>query len=168
MLPRAIPGDTPTPWKRVSADSSVIAGRLARMSTKEHRLSSLCAKQAFLPVSPANRSGLKDAPGAQARTPVFRDSHHSGLVFRARLTAWGSIFVEASLNKLFDFFERALGIGSFTTNLQFRSLSRRQHHQTHDALAIYLFTLLFHPHLRPKTTRNFNEKGGGPRMQTEP
>ncbi len=47
------------------------------MSTKEHRLSSLCAKQAFLPVSPANRSGLKDALGAQARMPVFRDSRHS-------------------------------------------------------------------------------------------
>jgi hypothetical protein len=31
------------------------------MSTKEHRLSGLCAKQAFLPVSPANRSGLKAA-----------------------------------------------------------------------------------------------------------
>jgi hypothetical protein len=33
------------------------------MSTKEHRLSNLCAKQAFLPVSPANRSGLKAALG---------------------------------------------------------------------------------------------------------
>jgi hypothetical protein len=47
------------------------------MSTKEHRLSSLCAKQAFLPVSPANRSGLKAALGAQARMPVFRDSRLS-------------------------------------------------------------------------------------------
>ena len=27
-----------------------------------------------------------------------------------------SIFIEASLNELFDFFERALGIGSFATN----------------------------------------------------
>jgi hypothetical protein len=47
------------------------------MSTKEHRLSSLWAKQAFLPVSPVNRSGLKDALGPQARMPVFRDSRHS-------------------------------------------------------------------------------------------
>jgi hypothetical protein len=47
------------------------------MSTKEHRLSNLCAKQAFLPVSPANRSRLKAALGAQARMPVFRDSSHS-------------------------------------------------------------------------------------------
>ncbi len=47
------------------------------MLTKEHRLSSLCAKQAFLPVSPASRSGLQAAPGAQARMPVFRDSRHS-------------------------------------------------------------------------------------------
>src|SRR6267378_3436389 len=84
MLPRAIPGDTPTPWKRVSADSSVIAGRLARMSTKEHRLSSLCAKQAFLPVLPSDRSGLKAALGAQARMPVFRDNRHS------RMKVYGS------------------------------------------------------------------------------
>jgi hypothetical protein len=47
------------------------------MSTKEHRLSSLCAKQAFLPVLPANRSGLKAALAAQAKMPVFRDSRHS-------------------------------------------------------------------------------------------
>jgi len=47
------------------------------MSTKEHRLSSLCAKQAFLPVLPANRSGLKAALGAQAKMPVFRDRRHS-------------------------------------------------------------------------------------------
>jgi hypothetical protein len=47
------------------------------MSTKEHRLSNLCAKQAFVPVSPANRSGLKAPLGAQARMPVFRDSRHS-------------------------------------------------------------------------------------------
>src|SRR2546423_13115416 len=79
-----------------------------------------------------------------------------------------SIFVEASLDELFDFFERALGIRSFTTNLQFRSLPRRQHHQAHDALAIYLFTLLFHPHLGPKPTRHFDEKGSRPGMQTEP
>src|SRR6266700_5772500 len=155
MLPRAIPGDTPTPWKRVSADSSVIGGRVARMSTKEHRLSSLCAKQAFLPVSPSSRSGLKAALGAQAGMPVFRCD-------------LGLIFVEASVDQRFDFFERARSIGSFTTNLQFRSLSRRQHHQTHDALAIYLFTLLFYPHLGAKPTRHFNEKCGGPRMQTEP
>ncbi|HLC11798.1 MAG TPA: hypothetical protein VJK31_00945 [Chthoniobacterales bacterium] len=47
------------------------------MSTKEHRLSSLCAKQAFLPVLPANRSGLKAALGAQAKMLVFGDSRHS-------------------------------------------------------------------------------------------
>jgi hypothetical protein len=47
------------------------------MSTKEHRLSNLCAKQAFLPVSSANRSGLKAPLGAQARMPVFRDSRGS-------------------------------------------------------------------------------------------
>jgi hypothetical protein len=41
------------------------------MSTKEHRLSSLCAKQAFLPVSQSSRGGLKAALGAQARIPVF-------------------------------------------------------------------------------------------------
>jgi len=47
------------------------------MSTKEHRLSNLCAKQAFLPVSPANRSGLKAALGAQAKMLVFGDSRYS-------------------------------------------------------------------------------------------
>jgi hypothetical protein len=47
------------------------------MSTKEHRLSSLRAKQAFLPVSPSDRSGLKAALGAHAKMPVFRDSRHS-------------------------------------------------------------------------------------------
>src|SRR5207249_843767 len=171
MLPRAIPGDTPTPWKRVSADSSVIAGRLARMSTKEHRLSSPCAKQAFPPVLTANRSGLKAALGAQARMPGsaiavippmkvngcrdFSIPSRIGVSLGVHHAA--SIFIEASVDKLFDFFERALGIGSFTTNLQFRSLSRRQHHQAHDALAIYLFTLLFHPHLGPKPTRNLDE-----------
>jgi len=56
------------------------------MSAKEHRLSKLCAKQAFLPVSPANRSGLKGPPGAQARMPVFRDSRHS----RMKINGWGS------------------------------------------------------------------------------
>src|SRR5438046_7034037 len=81
MLPRAIPGDTATPWKRVSADPSVIGGRVTRMSTKEHRLSSLCAKQAFLPVSPSSRSGLKAALGAQAGTPVFRKQRKRLLVF---------------------------------------------------------------------------------------
>ena len=63
--------------------------------------------------------------------PVFRDSRHSPMkvngcrdfsipsrigvslgVHRA-----ASIFIEASVDKLFDFFERALGIRSFTTNL---------------------------------------------------
>src|SRR6266550_4126015 len=81
MSPRAMPGDTPTPWKRVSADSSVIGGRVTRMSTKEHRLSSLCAKQAFLPVSPSSRSGLKAALGAQAGMPVFRKQRKRLLVF---------------------------------------------------------------------------------------
>ena len=47
------------------------------MSTKEHRLSNLCPKQAFLPVSPASRSGLKAALGAQAKMLVFGDSRHS-------------------------------------------------------------------------------------------
>jgi hypothetical protein len=47
------------------------------MSTKEHWLSSLCAKQAFLAVSPVNRSGLKAALGATAGMSVFRDSRHS-------------------------------------------------------------------------------------------
>src|SRR6266536_48062 len=155
MLPRAIPGDTPAPWKRVSAGSLLIGGRVARMSTKEHRLSSLCAKQAFLPVSPSSHSGLKAALGAQARMPVFR----LGLQL---------IFVEASVDQRFDFFERARSIGSFTTNLQFRSLSRRQHHQTHDAFAIYFFALLFHPNLGAKATRHFDEKSGRPRVQTEP
>src|SRR6266550_3704695 len=155
MLPRAIPGDTPTPWKRVSVRSLLIGGRVARMSTKEHRLSSLCAKQAFLPVSPSSHSGLKAALGAHARMPVFRH--------RLRL-----IFVEVPVDQRFDFFERARSIGSFATNLQFRSLSGRQHHQTHDALAVYFFTLFFHPHLGAKPTRHFHEKSGEPRMQTEP
>jgi len=51
------------------------------MSTKEHRLSSLCAKQAFLPVSPSSRSGLKAALGAQAGMPVFRKQRKRLLVF---------------------------------------------------------------------------------------
>src|SRR5205823_14803740 len=124
---------------------------------------SLCAKQAFPPVLPANRSGLKAALGAQARMPVFRDSRHSPMkvngcrnfsipsrigvslgVHRA-----ASIFIEASVDKLFDFFERALGIGSFTTNSQFRSLARRQHHQAHAALATSFFTPSFLPPFRP-------------------
>src|SRR5213082_55090 len=155
MLPRAIPGDTPTPWKRVSVGSLLIGGRVARMSTKEHMLSSRCAKQAFLPVSPSSHSGLKAAPGAQARMPAFRHG-------------FGSIFVEAPVDQRFDFFERARSIGSFATNLQFRSLSSRQHHQAHDALAIYFFTLFFHPHFGPKPTCHFDEKRGGPGMQTEP
>jgi len=47
------------------------------MSTKEHRVSSLCAKRAFLAVLPSNRSRLKAGLGAQARMPMFRDSGHS-------------------------------------------------------------------------------------------
>jgi hypothetical protein len=82
------------------------------MSTKEHRLSRLCAKQAFLPVSPSSHSGLKAALGAQARMPVFRQGLRS-------------IFVKASVDQRFDFFDGARSIGSFAANLQFRSLSRR-------------------------------------------
>ncbi len=48
----------------------------------------------------------KAALGAQAGMPVFRRD-------------LGLIFVEASVDQRFDFFERARGIGSFTTNLQF-------------------------------------------------
>src|SRR5438477_7500191 len=80
----------------------------------------------------------------------------------------GSIFIEAPVDQRYDFFERARSIGSFATNLQFRSLARRQHHQAHDTLAIYFFTLLFHPRLGAKPTRHLNEKSGGPRVQTEP
>ena len=79
-----------------------------------------------------------------------------------------SIFVKVSVDQHFDFFKRALSIGAFATNLQFRSLSRRQHHQTHNALAIYFFVFLFHPNLGSKSTRDFDEERGRPRMQTEP
>src|SRR5256885_15953913 len=78
------------------------------------------------------------------------------------------ILVNLSFNQRLDLFERALGIGAFATNLQFRSLSCREHHQTHDALAIYFFALLFHPNLGPKTARHLNQKRRWPRMQTEP
>src|SRR3981081_1499117 len=98
------------------------------------------------------------ATGSLVSEPDWRFARDDGL---------RSIFVEASVDQCFDFFERALGIGSFTTNLQFRSLSCRQHHQAHDALAIYFFALLFHPHFGAKATRHFNEKGCRPGMQTE-
>src|SRR5262249_8933649 len=62
---------------------------------------------------------------------------------------------------------RLVGVGPLATDVQFRSLAGSQHHQTHNALAIYNFAFLRHPDFRAVTTRNPHEHGRRPCMKPQ-
>src|SRR5213080_4479856 len=77
------------------------------------------------------------------------------------------VFVKTRLDQCLEFFHRLIGIRAFTTDVQLRSLAGSQHHQSHDALAIYLFAFLRHPDFRAVTTRNPHEHGRGSCMESQ-
>src|ERR1700704_4170460 len=84
------------------------------------------------------------------------------------IPATRSVFVELLLDQLFELFHHLVGVRSFATNGELRSLARGEHHQAHDALAVDLFAFLLHPDFRTITTRDPDKHRRGTRVQTEP
>src|SRR5258705_4506620 len=79
-----------------------------------------------------------------------------------------SVLVKPRLDQRLDVFHRLVGVGALTTDVQFRSLASGEHHQPHDAFAIYLFAFLRHPDFRAVTTRNPHEHCRGSCMESQP
>src|SRR5258707_1808581 len=79
-----------------------------------------------------------------------------------------SVLVKTCLDQGLDFFHRLVGVGALTTDVQLRPLASGEHHQPHDAFAIYLFAFLRHPDFRAVTTRNPHEHCCGSCMESQP
>src|SRR5262245_25184539 len=78
-----------------------------------------------------------------------------------------SILVKTRLDQCLKFFHRLVGVRTFATDVQLRPLPGSEHHQTHNAFAIYHFPLLRYPDFRAVTTRNSHEHGRGSRVESK-
>src|SRR6266571_4227031 len=75
-----------------------------------------------------------------------------------------SIFVEARVDQFFELLHCFVRVWSLATDTQFRPLPGSEHHQAHDAFAIYFLAFLRNPNFRSMTARDAHKHGGRPGM----
>src|SRR2546421_12611208 len=72
-----------------------------------------------------------------------------------------SILVEFPFEQRLQFMNGVSGIPSFGKDNQFAARTGREHHQTHNALAVDSFAVLFDKNLAIKAVGSADEHGGG-------
>jgi hypothetical protein len=74
-------------------------------------------------------------------------------------TEGGSILIETPLDEFFDLLEGGFGIGALASDAKLRSLAGGEHHKAHDAFAVDLFAVPFHPNIAFVTVADLDEHG---------
>jgi hypothetical protein len=75
--------------------------------------------------------------------------------------------VKAAFNQILQFLKGTLGIRTFGRNEETATLAGGEHHQTHDALAVYLLTILLYPNLGAMLVRHAHKHGCRARVQAQ-
>ena len=82
------------------------------------------------------------------------------------VTFW-LFLVELAVHEVFQFADGGVGVCAFDVESDFAAGAGCEHHQTHDALAVNLFTVLFNEDITGESIRGFNEHSRRPGMNAQ-
>ena len=80
---------------------------------------------------------------------------------------FASVLFKLAGDQFLDRGERGVGVHAFGADGDDGAVACRQHHQSHDALAIHFFAVFFHEDIRLEPIRGFDELRGGTSVNAE-